>query len=97
MLFDALNFSNNSMIELLREFINSCQAETIVTPPVINGLVTTDLLKHDPINFLLAIPFTIDSTRMEGIRRTGKDVACITNGIIHMTSFHDLRVDLLIV
>jgi hypothetical protein len=40
MLLDALNFSNNSIVGLPREFINSCKIETIITGPAANGLIT---------------------------------------------------------
>jgi hypothetical protein len=41
MLLDAFNLSNNSMIGLPREFINSCKAKTIVNTPVTNGFITS--------------------------------------------------------
>jgi hypothetical protein len=57
MLLDALNFGNNSIVGLPREFINRYKAEAVVTVPVANGLVTTaaDIPKQDLTNFLLAI------------------------------------------
>jgi hypothetical protein len=91
MLLDALNFSSNSMIWLPLEFINSCKTETIVNDLVANDLITTvtDISKQDCINFLLAIPFAADSTHMEGLTRTGNDVAQITNGVIQLQPFRN--------
>jgi hypothetical protein len=53
MLLDKLNFSNNSMVGLPQEFINSCKAKTIVTASVANDLATTatDITSHDLTNF----------------------------------------------
>jgi predicted nucleic acid-binding protein len=42
MLVTALNFSNNAMVVLLREFIDSCKTETIAIASATNGFVTTD-------------------------------------------------------
>jgi hypothetical protein len=74
-LLDAMNFSNNSMVGLPREFINSCKGETIVTAPISNGLAITaaDILKQDLTNFLLAIPFAADSTHTEDKTCTDSD------------------------
>jgi hypothetical protein len=90
MLFDPLNFSNNSLIGFSPKYINSCKTETGVTVPVANGLgnTVTDLLKQDFANFLLAIHFAADSIGMEGITRTSNDVTWIANGIVQITLFH---------
>jgi hypothetical protein len=76
MLLDALIFSNNSMVELPREFINSCKDKTIANAPVANDLVTivTDISKQDVTNFFLVIPFAAESPAMKGLSRTGNDV-----------------------
>jgi hypothetical protein len=54
MLLSTLNFSDNSMVGLPREFIICCKGETIVTAPVANGFATTttNILKLDLTNFL---------------------------------------------
>jgi hypothetical protein len=90
MLFDPLNFSNNSLIGFPLEYINSCKAETVAAVPVANGLGNTaaDLLKQCFINFLLAIHFAADSIGMKGISRTSNDVNWIANGIEQITPFH---------
>jgi hypothetical protein len=90
MLFDPLNFSNNSLIGFHLEYINSCKAETVVAVPVANGLGNTaaDLLKQCFINFLLAIRFSADSIDMEGITRASNDVTRIANEIERITPFH---------
>jgi hypothetical protein len=71
MLLDALNISNNSLVELPREIINSCKAETVVTASVANGFTTTvaNHLKQDTRNFLLAILFAADVIRTEGLTK----------------------------
>jgi hypothetical protein len=67
MFLDALNFSNNSLVRLPDEFINSYKGETIVTAPIAKGLAntSTDLRKQNLTNFLLVIQFAVDSTHME--------------------------------
>jgi hypothetical protein len=82
MLIEVLNFSNNAMVGLPRELINSSKAETVVTAPVTNGIATTatDIPKQGLTNFLLAIMFVADSTRIEGFTSTGNDVTSRTNG-----------------
>jgi hypothetical protein len=71
--------------------INSYKTESIVNTHVANGITTTatDIAKQDLTNFLLAIPLTVDSTRMESVTRTFNDATWITNGIIQITSFRE--------
>jgi hypothetical protein len=90
MLLDARNFSNNSLVGLPREFINSCKAETVVTATTANDLATTEiyLLKQDLTNFLFTILFEVDSTHMEGSTKTGNNVTWTINGIVRITPFH---------
>jgi hypothetical protein len=99
MLFDALNFSNNSMVGLPREFINSYKAETVVTAHIANDLAitATDFPKQDLTNFLLAIRFAVDSTHMDDLVRTGNDVTPITNWIVQIIHFMPLIMLILLV
>jgi hypothetical protein len=53
------------MVRLLREFNNIYKAEIVVSAPAANGLAVTDLLKQDITNFLLVIPFVINSAFIE--------------------------------
>jgi hypothetical protein len=73
---DAMNFSNNAMVGLPREFINSCKAENIVIASVANGIVSvaTDIPKQDLTNFLLTIPFAADFAHIKSPIRTGNDL-----------------------
>jgi hypothetical protein len=81
MLFDGLNFSNNLVVGLSREFINSSIVETIGNTLVADNFVTIaiDVPKKDLTNFLLAIPFAADSIHMKCLTRTCNDVTWITN------------------
>jgi hypothetical protein len=90
MILDTLNFSNNLIIGLPREFINSCKAEIIVITPFTSGLVTTatEIPKQDLTNCLLTIRFAADSTHMESLTRTGNDAIWITNGFVQIVPFH---------
>jgi hypothetical protein len=88
-LMDALNFSNNSLVGLPREFNNCGKTETVVTTPAANCTTNaTGIPKQDLTNFLFAIPFAANSTRREGVTRTENDVTWITNGIGLLTPFH---------
>jgi hypothetical protein len=53
MLLEAFNFSNNSMVVLPHEFINSCKAEIAVIYPIANCLATTaiDIPMQELTNF----------------------------------------------
>jgi hypothetical protein len=87
MLLDTLNIFNNFIIGLSHEIINRCNAETVVTAPVANGIATPapDIPEQDLTNYLFAIPFEVDSIHMEGFTRSGNEVTWIKNGIVLIT------------
>jgi hypothetical protein len=76
-------------VGLPRGLINDCKAETTVINPIASGISTstTDMSKQYLTNFLLIIQFAADSTHMEGLTRTSKDVTWIANRIVQLTPF----------